>query len=79
MPASAAGLSEQEVIDLLSARGVAISAKTVERWERTGGIRLEEAVDLAAVYGMSLDDLAAPCGWNGRFLGSLVRTRADSD
>ena len=74
-----AGLSEQEVVDLLGARGVVVSARAVERWERTGGIRLEEAVDLAAVYGMSLDDLAAPRGWHGRFLGSLERTRADGD
>ena len=29
-----------------------ISVATLERWERTGGIRLEEAVDLAAVYHM---------------------------
>ena len=53
-----AGLDEQQVIDLLRARGVSISIATLERWERTGGIRLEEAVDLAAVYHMSLDELA---------------------
>jgi hypothetical protein len=63
-----AGLSEQEVVDLLAARGVAISAATLERWERTGGIRLEEAVDLAAVYHMSLDDLARPRAGRSRFL-----------
>jgi transcriptional regulator with XRE-family HTH domain len=74
-----ADLSEQEVVDLLAARGVSISTATLERWERTGGIRLEEAVDLAAVYDISLDDLARRRGWNGRFLGSVERTRSDSD
>jgi hypothetical protein len=74
-----ADLSEQEVVDMLAARGVSISTATLERWERTGGIRLEEAVDLAAVYDISLDDLARRRGWNGRFLGSVERTRGDSD
>lgn len=74
-----AGLSQGEVVDLLAARGVSISTATLERWEHSGGIRLEEAVDLAAVYDISLDDLARRRGWNGRFLGSVERTRADSD
>jgi hypothetical protein len=74
-----AGLGQGEVVDLLAARGVAISTATLERWERSGGIRLEEAVDLAAVYDISLDDLARRRGWNGRFLGSVERTRPDSD
>jgi 8-oxo-dGTP pyrophosphatase MutT (NUDIX family) len=71
-----AGLSPLEVVDLLRARGVSISAQTLERWERTGGIRLEDAVDLAAVYRISLDDLASRRSWNGRFLGSVERTRS---
>jgi hypothetical protein len=70
-----AGLSEQEAVDLLAARGVAISAATLERWERTGGIRLEEAVDLAAVYHMSLDDLARPRAGRSRFLAPLEAVR----
>jgi hypothetical protein len=74
-----ADLNEQEVVDLLYARGVSISTATLARWERTGGIRLEEAVDLAAVYHVSLDDLAGRRGWNSRFLGSLERTRPDCD
>jgi hypothetical protein len=69
------GLSEQEVVDLLAARGVAISAATLERWERTGGIRLEEAVDLAAVYHMGLDDLARPRAGRSGFLGPLEAVR----
>jgi hypothetical protein len=73
-----AGLSEQEVIDLLHARGVSISAATIERWERTGGIRLEEAVDVAAVYHMSLDELAGRRAWHSRFLGTVERARLDS-
>jgi hypothetical protein len=74
-----ADLSEGEVVDLLAVRGVSISTATLERWEHTGGIQLEEAVDLAAVYDMSLDDLARRRGWNDRFLGSVERTRPDSD
>lgn len=70
-----AGLGEQEAVDLLAARGVAISVATLERWERTGGIRLEEAVDLAAVYHMSLDDLARPRAGRSRFLTPLEAVR----
>ena len=73
-----AGLSEQEVIDLLRVRGVAITPATLERWERTGGIRLEEAVDLAAVYHMSVDELAGRRAWHSRFLGTMDRARLDS-
>jgi Helix-turn-helix domain len=73
-----AGLSEQEVVDQLHGRGVSISSQTLERWERTGGIRLEDAVDLAAVYHMSLDDLAARRSWNSRYLGSVEQTRPEA-
>jgi hypothetical protein len=72
-----AGLDEQQVVDLLRARGVAITTATLERWERTGGIRLEEAVDLAAVYHMTLDELAGRRAWHGRFLGTMERARLD--
>jgi hypothetical protein len=68
-----AGMSEQEVVDLLRDRGVSITAATLDRWERTGGIRLENAVDLAAVYDMSLDDLAGRRSGHGRILGTLER------
>jgi hypothetical protein len=71
-------LCEDEVVDMLHARGVSISAATLGRWERTGGIRLEEAVDLAAVYHMSLDELAGRRAWHNRFLGTVERARLDS-
>ena len=73
-----AGLDEQQVLDLMRARGVSVSPQTLERWERTGGIRLEEAVDLAAVYHMSLDELAGRRTWHSRLLGSVERTRVDA-
>ncbi len=73
-----ASLSEQEVVELMHARGVAISAASLERWERTGGIRLEEAVDLAAVYHVSLDELAGRRAWHSRFLGTVDRARLDA-
>jgi hypothetical protein len=73
-----AGLDQEQVIELMSARGVSITDATLERWERTGGIRLEEAVDLAAVYHMSLDELAGRRAWHSRFLGSVERTRLDA-
>jgi hypothetical protein len=73
-----ASLDAQEVVDLMRARGVSISTATLERWERTGGIRLEEAVDLAAVYHTSIDELAGRRAWHGRFLGSVERSRLDS-
>jgi hypothetical protein len=73
-----AGLTEQQVIDLMGARGVSITAATIERWERTGGIRLEEAVDLAAVYHLSLDELAGRRAWHSRFHTTLERPRAEA-
>jgi hypothetical protein len=73
-----ASLDAQEVADLMRARGVSISTATLERWERTGGIRLEEAVDLAAVYHISIDELAGRRAWHGRFLGTVERSRLDS-
>jgi hypothetical protein len=73
-----AGLDEQEVVELLRVRGVSVARATIERWERTGGIRLEEAVDLAAVYHMSIDELAGRRAWHSRFLGTMDRARLDS-
>jgi hypothetical protein len=73
-----AGLSEQQVVDLMGARGVSITAATLERWEHTGGIRLEEAVDLAAVYHLSLDELAGRRAWHSRFHTTVERSRADA-
>jgi hypothetical protein len=73
-----ASLDTQQVVDLMRARGVSISTATLERWERTGGIRLEEAVDLAAVYHMSIDELAGRRAWHSRFLGTVERARLDS-
>jgi hypothetical protein len=73
-----AGLGQGEVVDLLAARGVAISTATLERWERSGGIRLEEAVDLAAVYHMSVDELADRRARHGRLFGSIERGRLHS-
>jgi hypothetical protein len=68
-----AALSEQQVVDLMHARGVSITIGTLERWEHTGGIRLEEAVDLAAVYHMTIDELADRRSRHGRLLGSMER------
>jgi hypothetical protein len=73
-----ASLDTQQVVDLMRARGVSISTATLERWERTGGIRLEEAVDLAAVYHMSIDELAGRRAWHSTFLGTVERARLDS-
>jgi hypothetical protein len=70
---SRASLNEQQVVDLMRARGVSITTATLERWEHTGGIRLEEAVDLAAVYHMTLDELADRRARHGRLLGSMER------
>jgi hypothetical protein len=68
-----ASLSEHQVVDLMRARGVSITIATLERWEHTGGIRLEEAVDLAAVYHMTVDELAGRKARHGRLLGSMER------
>ena len=70
---SRASLNEQQVVDLMRARGVSITTATLERWEHTGGIRLEEAVDLAAVYHMTVDELAGRRARHGRPLGSMER------
>jgi hypothetical protein len=73
-----ASLSEAQVVDLMQARGVSITTATLERWEQSGGIRLEEAVDLAAVYHMTIDELADRRGRQGRLLGSMERNRLHS-
>jgi len=70
-----ASLSETQVVDLMQARGASIAVATLERWEHTGGIRLEEAVDLAAVYHMTLDELAGSRSRQGRLFGSIERGR----
>jgi hypothetical protein len=62
-------LSEREVVDLMRARGASITTATVERWERNGSIRLDEAVDLAAVYHVTLDELAGRRARHGWLLG----------
>ena len=72
---SRASLSPQQVVDLMRARGVPITTATLERWEHTGGIRLEEAVDLAAVYHTTIDELAGRRARHGRLLGSMERGR----
>src|SRR5262249_21716647 len=64
-----ASLSEREVVDLMRARGASITTATVERWERNGSIRLDEAVDLAAVYHVTLDELAGRRARHGRLPG----------
>ncbi len=64
-----ASLSERQVVDLMKARGVSMTTATLERWERTGGIRLDEAIDLAAVYHMTLDELAGRRARHGWLLG----------
>jgi hypothetical protein len=73
-----AGLSEGQVVDLMRARGVSITPATLERWELSGGIRLEEAVDLAAVYHMTVDELADRRARHGRLFGSIERGRLHS-
>jgi hypothetical protein len=75
---SRASLSEQQVVELMRARGVSITTATLEHWEHTGGIRLEEAVDLAAVYHMTLDELAGRRARSGRLFGSIERGRLHS-
>jgi hypothetical protein len=72
---SRASLSEHQVVDLMRARGVPITQAMLERWEHTGGIRLEEAVDLAAVYHTTIDELAGRRARHGRLLGSMERGR----
>jgi|1186.fasta_scaffold560376_1 hypothetical protein len=64
-----ASLSEGQVVDLMRARGASITTATVERWERNGSIRLDEAVDLAAVYHVTLDELAGRRARHGWLLG----------
>jgi hypothetical protein len=76
---SRASLSEAQVVELMHARGVSITVATLERWEQSGGIRLEEAVDLAAVYHMTIDELAGRRARYGRLLGSMDRSRVHSD
>ena len=74
-----ASLNEEQVVDLMRARGVSITTATLERWEQSGGIRLEEAVDLAAVYHMTVDELADRRARHGRLFGSMERGRLHSE
>jgi hypothetical protein len=73
-----ASLSEAQVVDLMQARGVSITIATLERWEQAGGIRLEDAVDLAAVYHVTIDELAGRRARHGRLFGSMERGRLHS-
>jgi hypothetical protein len=73
-----ASLSEAQVVDLMQARGVSITTATLERWEQSGGIRLEDAVDLAAVYHVTIDELAGRRARHGRLFGSMERGRLHS-
>jgi hypothetical protein len=73
-----ASLSPEQVVDLMHARGVSITVATLEHWEQAGGIRLEEAVDLAAVYHMTIDELADRRSRHGRLFGSMERGRLHS-
>jgi hypothetical protein len=53
-----AGLDERRVVELLAARGLEVSIQTLLRWEGTGLIHVDAAVQLADVYGLPLDALA---------------------
>jgi hypothetical protein len=53
-----AGLDERRVVELLAAQGVEISIQTLLRWEQSGLIHVDAAVQLADAYGTALDTLA---------------------
>jgi hypothetical protein len=52
------GLSESQIVALLTERGVAISVAMLRRAERTGAIDLALAACLADSYGTTIDGLA---------------------
>jgi hypothetical protein len=52
------GLSESQVVELLTEKGVAISLAMLLRAERTGAIDLALAACLADSYGTTIDGLA---------------------
>ncbi len=55
-----ADLTQLEVIYRLRAVGVETSVSTLQRWETTGSIKLDDAVRLARALGVTVDTLAAP-------------------
>jgi hypothetical protein len=60
------GLSEQQVVDLLGRRGLAISAPVLQRWESSGLLRVDSAVRLADVYGTTIDVMAGRRSFQSR-------------
>lgn len=60
------GMSEQHVVDLLAQQGLEISAPTLRRWESSGLLHVDSAVQLADAYGTTLDVLAGRRASRGR-------------
>jgi len=52
------GLSEGQVVALLAQQGLAITTRTLQRWEASGLIHVDSASHLADAYGTTLDSLA---------------------
>jgi hypothetical protein len=53
-----AGLSEEQVVDLVGGQGLEITARQLAAWEQTGLLRVDIAVYLAGVYGTTIDIMA---------------------
>ncbi|HEY3613918.1 MAG TPA: hypothetical protein VGK92_09445 [Gaiellales bacterium] len=53
-----AGLDERRVVELLARQGLEVSLQTLLRWEESGLIHVDAAVQLADAYGTTLDMLA---------------------
>lgn len=55
----AAGMTQLDAVVAMRQLGrQKLSESTLQRWEATGSVRLDDAMLLARAYGCSLDDLA---------------------
>lgn len=52
------GITQEALAALLRTMGATTATNTVQRWERTGSIKLDDAMLLAMTYGISLEQLA---------------------
>jgi len=60
------GMYEEQVVGLLAQQGLTITVARLRGWERTGVVRIDAAVRLADIYGITIDTLAGRRAFRSR-------------
>ena len=60
------GMSEEQVIGVLAEQGLTITVARLRGWERTGVVRIDSAMRLADIYGITIDTLAGRRAFRSR-------------